>query len=174
MTKLSTVVIGLVVFVLSFGTGLSAAGQETEVLTVQQAVEELGVVPNEEELTLVVIHLNDKSVEALFTTAPNMQQLQEQAAEATMLFVQGTNGSSDVVAPDLDWQVRRGDELVTTRAVNISNFEEGSAVPGGERYSGLVVADKLIDHRSQFVVENGERQFTFTFSETQIELIEGS
>ena len=149
MTKFVTVVIGLVLFVSSFGTGLStgisAAGQETEVLTVQQAVEEFGVVLNEEELTLVVIHLNDKSVEALFTTAPNMQQLQEQAAEATMFFVQGTNGSSDVVAPDLDWHVRQGDELVTTRAVNISNFEEGSAVPGGERYSGLVVAEKQIE-----------------------------
>ena len=46
-----------------------------------------------------------------------------------MFFVQGTNGSSDVVSPDLDWQVRQGDELVTTRAVNISNFEEASEVP---------------------------------------------
>lgn len=91
-----------------------------------------------------------------------------------MFFVQGTNGSSDVVSPDLDWQVRQGDELVTTRAVNISNFEEASEVPDGERYSGLVVADKLIDHRSQFIVENGERQFTFAFSDSPIELIEGS
>ena len=89
MTKSVTVVIGLVLFVSSLSTGLStglgAAGQEAEVLTVQQAVEEFGVVLNEEGLTLVVIYLNDKSVEALFTTAPNMQQLQEQAAEATIV-----------------------------------------------------------------------------------------
>lgn len=79
-----------------------------------------------------------------------------------------------MVTPDLDWQLRQGDELVTTRAVNISNFEDTSEVPDGERYSGLVVADTLIDHRSEFIVENGERQFTVAFSDSQIELIEGS
>ena len=69
-------------------------------------------------------------------------------------------------------QVRQGEELIATRPINIANFEEGSEVPDGERYSGLVVADGLVDHRTEFVVENGERGFDFAFSPTQIEMIE--
>ena len=99
-----------------------------------QAVEEFGSVLEDEGLTLVVIHLNDKSVQALFSTAPNMQALQVQAKQATMFFVQGTNATSETLAPALDWQVRQGDELIGTRPINIANFEENAEVPEGERY----------------------------------------
>ena len=170
VTKFAAIFITLVLLVSSLGAG----AQETEVLTVPQALEEFGSVLEDEGLTLVVIHLNDKSVEALFTTAPNMQALQVQAKEATMFFVQGTNGTSETLTPALEWQVRQGDDLIGTRAVNIANFEENSEVPGGERYSGLVVAEGLVDHRNEFVLENGERRFNFAFSPTQIAMIDGN
>ena len=107
--------------------------QESEVLTVPQAVEQFGSVLDDEGLTLVVIHLNDKSVEALFSTAPNMRALQLQAKDATMFFVQGTNATSETVAPALEWQLRQGDDVLGTRPINIANFEENSEVPDGER-----------------------------------------
>ena len=137
MTKPTAVFITLVLLVSSLGAGLGAGAQEAEVLTVPQALEEFGSVLEDEGLTLVVIHLNDKSVEALFSTAPNMQELQGQAKEATMFFVQGTNGTSETLVPALEWQVSQGKELIATRPVNIANFEENSEVPDGERYSGL-------------------------------------
>ncbi len=143
-------------------------------LTVPQAVEQFGSVLDDEGLTLVVIHLNDKSVEALFSTAPNMRALQLQAKDATMFFVQGTNATSETVAPALEWQLRQGDDVLGTRPINIANFEENSEVPDGERYSGLVVADGVVDVRTEFVLENGERQFSFAFSPTQIEMIVGA
>ena len=154
----------------SFG----AEAQEGEVLTVPQAVEQFGSVLEDEGLTLVVIHLNDKTVEALFSTAPNMRALQLQSRDATMFFVQGTNGTDETSEPLLDWLVRqRGDEI-STRAINIENFEEDSEVPGGARYSGLVVAQRPVDYRNEFTVESGFRVFTFAFSPGQIEMIEGS
>ena len=170
MTKSAAVFITLVWLVSSFGAG----AQESEVLTVSQAVEEFGAVIDDEGLTLVVIHLNDKSVEALFTTAPNMRALQVQAKESTMFFVQGTNATSGTLAPVLEWQIRQGDELMATRPVNIANFEENAEVPDGERYSGLVVAEGLVDVRTEFIVENGARSFNFAFSPAQIEMIEGT
>lgn len=152
----------------------SAEAQEGEVLTVPEAVEQFGSVLEDEGLTLVVIHLNDKTVEALFSTAPNMRALQLQAKDATMFFMQGTNGTDEVMEPLLDWTVRqRGDEL-STRAINISNFEDSSEVPAGERFSGLVVAQRQVDYRNEFTVESGFRVFTFAFSPDQIEMIEGS
>ena len=173
MTKSAAIFISLVLLVSSLGAGAQEA-QEGEVLTVPQALEEFGSVLEEEGLTLVVIHLNDKSVEALFSTAPNMQALRVQAKQATMFFVQGTNATSETLVPALEWQVRQGEELIGTRPINIANFEEGSEVPDGERYSGLVVAEGLVDHRNEFVLENGARVFNFAFSPTQIEMIEGS
>lgn len=170
MPKSAAVFITLVLLVASLGVG----AQESEVLTVPQAVEEFGAVLEDEGLTLVVIHLNDKSVEALFSTAPNMQALRVQAKQATMFFVQGTNGTSETLAPALEWQVRQGGEVIGTRPVNIANFEEDAEVPDGERYSGLVVAESLVDHRTEFVVENGERSFNFAFSPTQIAMIDGN
>ena len=44
----------------------------------------------------------------------------------------------------------------------------------GSAYSGLVVADGVVDVRTEFVLENGERQFSFAFSPTQIEMIVGA
>ena len=102
MTKSAAVFITLVLLVSSLGAGAQES-EESEVLTVPQALEEFGSVLEEEGLTLVVIHLNDKSVEALFTTAPHMQALRVQAKQATMFFVQGTNGTSETVAPALEW-----------------------------------------------------------------------
>jgi hypothetical protein len=91
-----------------------------------------------------------------------------------MFFVQGTNGTDEAMEPLLNWLVRqRGDE-VSTRPINISNFEEDSEVPGGERFSGLVVAQRPIDYRNEFTVESGFRVFTFAFSPEQLEMIEGS
>ncbi len=55
---------------------VGAEAQESEVMSVQQAVEEFGVVLDDEGVSVVVVHLNDKSVEALFTTAPNKETLQ--------------------------------------------------------------------------------------------------
>ena len=124
-------------------------------LTVPQAVEQFGSVLDDEGLTLVVIHLNDKSVEALFSTAPNMRALQLQAKDATMFFVQGTNATSETVAPALEWQLRQGDDVLGTRPINIANFEENSEVPDGERYSGLVVADGVVDRSDRVCL--GER-----------------
>ena len=166
MTKSAAVLTTFMLLVGSFG----AEAQEEEVLTVPQAVEQFGSVLEDEGLTLVVIHLNDKTVEALFSTAPNMRALQLQSRDATMFFVQGTNGTE----PLLDWLVRqRGDEI-STRAINIENFEEDSEVPGGARYSGLVVAQRPVDYRNEFTAESGFRVFTFAFSPDQIEMIEGS
>jgi hypothetical protein len=159
VTKSAAVFITLVLLVSSLG----ARAQESEVLTVPQAVEEFGSVLEDEGLTLVVIHLHDRSVEALFLTAPNMQVLREQAKQATMFFVQGTNGTSETLAPSLEWQVRHGDAVIGTRPVNIENFEENSEVPHGERYSGFVVSESLIDHRTEFVVEKRGAQLDSRF-----------
>jgi len=168
--KSATVLFTCVLLLFSFG----ADAQESDVLTVSEAVEEFGSVLEDEGLTLVVIHLNDKSVEALFSTAPNMRALQLQAKGATMFFVQGTNGTAETLEPALDWQIRQAGEEIPTRAINIANFDEDSEVPEGERYSGLIVAPRPIDHTSEFVVENGLRSFNFVFSPSQIEMIEGT
>jgi hypothetical protein len=83
VTKFAALFVPLVLLVSSLGAG----AQEAEVLTVPQVLEEFGSVLEDEGLTLVVIHLNDQSVEALFTTGPNMQALQAEAKEAIMFFV---------------------------------------------------------------------------------------
>ena len=169
MTRFATV-LTILFLAASFG----AAAQESEVLTVQQAVEQFGVVIEDEGLTLVVIHLNDKSVQALFSTAPNMQALQTQAREASMFFVQGTNGTPDTLTPDLEWELSQGDNVITMQAVNIASFEPEAEVPAGERYSGLVVANQLVDLGSAFSMQNGDHQFDFSFSPDQVQLIEGT
>lgn len=151
-----------------------AAAQGPETLSAEQVVAEYGSVIQDEGLSIIVIHLNNQSVASLYGTAPNMQALRTQARQMTMFLVQGTNQRSGTFQPNPYWQIHQGTESIRARMVNISNFEANSRVPVGARFSGLVVTDQLIDPRTEFSVTNGEYQFDFSFSTSQIEIIEGS
>ena len=167
MMKLA-VVLGAFVLLVS---SVAARAQEDQTLSHDQVMADFGSVIEEAGLTIRVIHLNDQTVEALFT-APTKYALRGQARKATIFFVQGTVTRPVMVQPDLEWQIRQGADLIPARVHSISNFEANASVGEGDQYSGLVVADQLIDPRTEFTVENGEHRFDFAFSASQIAVIE--
>jgi hypothetical protein len=167
MTRLAAVLATLILLVSPVGAG----EQSPTPLSPEEALDEFGAVVEDGGLTLAVIHLNDRSVEALFS-APSKYSLRVQAKQSTMFFVQGTNDGSRMVRPGLEWQIRQDANLISSRVVSISNFEENSEVSRGDQYSGLVVADGLVDPRSAFTVENGSYHFDFDFSASQADMID--
>jgi hypothetical protein len=168
MKKLSTVLTALVCLVSPSWT----AAQQPEPPDPQEVMAEFGTVIEDSGLQITVVHLNDQSVEALFT-APTKYSLRVQARQATMFYVQGMNQRPLVVRPDLAWQIRQDAEVIPARVVSINNFEANSQVSEGDQFAGLVVTDQLIDPRSAFTVENGEYHFDFAFSSSQADMIEG-
>ena len=167
MMKLATVLVTLTCLVSPVG-----AEQEPEPPNRLQVIEDFGTVIDDAGLTIRVIHLNDQSVEVIFS-APTKYSLRVQARQATMFFVEGTNQRPLVVRPDRGWQIRQDADLIQARVVNIRNYEANSRVNEGDQFSGLVVADQVIDPRTDFTVENGSYSFDFAFSPSQVTVIEG-
>ena len=114
------------------------------------------------EITMTVIHLNNATVEAYFV-APTKYSLRVQAKQTTIFYVQGRVKRSMQV--EERWEVRQGARIIRCTTVNISNFEPGRMLSDGDRFTGLVVLEQLVNPRAEFTMVNGDQyRFDFTFS----------
>ncbi len=157
-----------------------AAGQTPDPTATAAAVTELvqdyvRLIEND-EMSLMVVHLNDFTTDAFFS-APTKYSLRAQARQNTMFFVSGV--AKRDMSLDIDYTlVQAGQstqEPVTYRtvAVNISNFEAGASLREGEEFQGVIsTVAQEIDLRVPFEVTTGEFAVLFELSMDAVDRIQ--
>ena len=164
MKKLAAALITLAIAVSS-----TVIAQEESDL--QSLFRDFASVIDDREIMIVAIHLNDATVEALFT-APTKYSLRVQAKQTTIFYVRGTVKQSMQLHDE--WEVRQGAREIRCTTVNISNFEPGIVLSEGDEFTGLVVLDQLVNPRAGFDLSNGDRvRFDFLFSTNAVAQIDG-
>ena len=166
MKKLAAALITLAIAVSSTSTVIAQEDSD-----LQSLFRDFASVIDDREIMIVAIHLNDATVEALFT-APLKYSLRVQAKQTTIFYVRGTvkqsMGVHDV------WEVRQGARDIPCTTVNISNFEPGIVLSDGDEFTGLVVLDQLVNPRAGFTLSNGDLfRFEFLFSSNAVAQIDG-
>ncbi|MEE2636051.1 MAG: hypothetical protein VYE68_02310 [Acidobacteriota bacterium] len=133
-----------------------------------------------DNMSLMVIHLNDVTTDALFSP-PSKYALRAQARTNTMFFVQGVakgdlRVSTDYELAQVDQLTRQGPTLRTT-AVNISNFETGTELSDGEQFQGIITTpSQALNLSAPFEVKldptGGNYTIGFRFSQEAVERLE--
>ena len=141
------------------------AGQ-SELAEVVEEYLERGVA---DDLTLMVVHLNDITTDALFT-APSKYSLRAQARQSTMFYVQGDAKSDHRV--DVDFRLRQGTTVYRTKAVSLDKFEAGVTIQEGEQFQGILTLDSSINLRAPFVLTSQDYRLEFEFSRAAVDRLE--
>ena len=130
---------------------------------------------DEQGFSLMVVHLNDFTTDALFT-APTKYSLRAQARQNLMFFIKGEALRS--IAVDTDYQVLQVDPVTLTgqphRATpfNISNFEDGTRLSAGEEFQGVISMPPLVRVNAPFEVKIGQVNVYFDLSSDAIERLQ--
>ncbi len=152
--------ITLALLMVALASPLVSAEQELNTL-----LADFGRPLKKDGITLFVIHLNDKTVEALFSQSPRKQALRVQARQAAMFYVQG------VADKDLEvnttFAVTQG-RVVPGTAYNVTNFEHGKKVAKGQRIDGFVAFNLKLNLSEPFTVQSGGDAVEFQLSEKAV------
>ena len=130
---------------------------------------------DEQGFSLMVVHLNDFTTDALFT-APTKYSLRAQARQNLMFFIKGEALRS--IAVDTDYQVLQVDPVTLTgqphraTSFNISNFEDGTRLNAGEEFQGVISMPPLVRVNSPFEVKIGQVNVYFDLSPDAIERLQ--
>jgi len=125
----------------------AAAGQEAPDLG--QVLRDFGLRSNVDGLDLLVVHLNDKTTDALFE-APAKYSFRAQARQVTMFYVLGTPDRPITVTTD--FRIRQEAIDVRFTPHSLSNFEEGTEVGPGETFSGILALNQILSLRIPFSI----------------------
>ena len=120
-------------------------------------------------LDLLVVHLNDKTTDALFEP-PAKYSLRAQARQATMFYVLGTADRD--VAVSTDFRIRQEVNELRFTPHNLSNFEDGTRVAPGESFTGILALDRILSLRIPFSAVHGEHTLEFEFIPNMLSQIE--
>ena len=143
-----------------------AAGQDES--DFETLLRDFGSVLRDGGVTVMLIHLNDTTVDALFEP-PTKYSLRAQARQASIFYVQGTTDRD--LQPD-DWQARQESRVIGARTISLSNFEPG-LLPAGTQFTGLIVLDQPVNLRAEFTVQYGDQYyFDFLFSPSAVARIQ--
>lgn len=129
-----------------------------------------------EEMSLMVVHLNDFTTDAFFSP-PTKYSLRAQARLNMMFFIQGV-AKRDITV-DTNYKVVQRDQstqsIVTslrTIAINILNFEDGTLISEGEEFQGIISTPaQSINLRAPFDVQIGEFHLRFELSTDAVDRI---
>ena len=143
MTRLGTALLSIVLVVPP-----AFAGQEAPP-DVNQLMRDFGVRSSVDGLDLLLVHLNDKTTDALFE-APAKYSFRAQARQVTMFYVLG---SSDLpVTVETEFRIRQESLDVRLTPHNLSNFEAGTQVAPGESFTGILALNQIIPLRIAFSI----------------------
>ena len=153
-----------------------AAGQAPDAAAITEVVADyVGRIENE-EMSLMVVHLNDFTTDALFS-APTKYSMRAQARQNMLFFVQGV--AKRDIAVDTDYRVLQMDQLTQpgktfrTNAINLSNFEDGALLSEGEEFQGIIwTPATAINLRAPFEVRVGDFSVPFALSREAVERLE--
>ena len=154
---------------------LPVAAQE-ETHDSAELVSDYSVQIETDNMTLMVIHLNDVTTDALFS-APSKYALRAQARTNTMFFLQGVaigdlRVTTDYRLAQLDQLTLQGPTLRTT-PVNISNFESGTELSDGEQFQGIITTPSTgINLSSPFDVKFEDYTVSFHLSQDAVSRLE--
>ncbi len=157
MKRLGTPLLAIVMLVPA-----AAAAQETPDLG--SVLQDFGRRSSGNGLDLLVVHLNDKTTDALFEP-PAKYSLRAQARQVTMFYVLGTADRDATISTD--YRVRQGAISVNElrlRPHSISGFEDGARLAAGESFIGILMLDQVLSLRTAFSVVQGEHTFNFEFT----------
>ena len=157
MKRLGTLLLAIVRLVPA-----AAAAQETPDLG--SALQDFGRRSSGNGLDLLVVHLNDKTTDALFEP-PAKYSLRAQARQVTMFYVLGTADRDATISTD--YRVRQGAISVNELRLSphsISGFEDGARLAAGESFIGILMLDQVLSLRTAFSVVQGEHTFNFEFT----------
>ncbi len=153
-----------------------AAGQTTDTLDSDLIVQEYSSQIENEYMSLMVVHLNDFTTDALFSS-PTKYSLRAQARQSTMFFVAGV--AKQDMSVDVDYELVQYNVFTGLRvafravAVNIFNFEPGASIVEGEGFQGIVSAPAQgLDLRAPFDVRFGQVSVRFELSADAVHRIQ--
>ncbi len=154
-----------------------AAGQTTDTLDSDLIVQEYSSQIENEYMSLMVVHLNDFTTDALFSS-PTKYSLRAQARMNIMFYLQGTANRD--IAIDTDYDIVQFNDAtqesfdLRTTAVNILNFEDGTRIAAGEQFQGIVSSPsrQQINLRGPFGIKQGEFMVLLRLSSDAVERLE--
>ena len=120
-------------------------------------------------VSYTVIHLNDKTVEALFAQSPSKLAMRVQARQNTMFYVQGTVEEDTEIS--IGFSVEQGGETIEGKALSMSNFEDGRELKPGDRLDGVVALGRKLNLSEPFTVENDGESVLFDFPDDVVQEI---
>ena len=119
------------------------------------------------DIDLSLVHLNNVTVPILFEP-PTLYVIRAQAAETTLLYVQGTA----TVESELDttgFSIEQDGTSMAAKPINVKYFEGGTVtVPGGERVDGILAFEGSVDLSRPFTVMHGGNAVEFRLSEEAV------
>ncbi len=152
-------IIGLAVVAFVLVAVQQAAGQDRDA-AVEQVLKDFGRPASTSRVSMMLVHLNDRTTDALFE-APLKYSLRAQARAGTMFYVEGTaDGAGEL---NTDFRIQQGQDQYQARLVNISNFAKGTKLSAGDKIRGIIAIDKLLTLRQKIDVYYGNERVTFEF-----------
>ena len=154
---------------------LPAAGQTPETLDYDMIIQDYSSRIENEDMSLMVVHLNDFTTDALFSP-PTKYSLRAQARVNIMFYLQGTANRD--MAIDTDYQIAQFNDVtqesteLRTTAVNLLNFEDGTRIAAGEQFQGILSwPSRLINLSYPFGVNIGEYTVLLRLSREAVDRI---
>lgn len=114
-----------------------------------------------EGITLSFTHLNNKTIEVLFS-GPSKYAIRAKANQATAFYVQGEPEKN--LTLDSTFVIEQDGQTFGCSAVDIQNFAGGS-VSKGKMVKGILQLDKKLDFTHPFKVKNAATSFDLNMSE---------
>jgi len=167
MKNVGIVLIACVVIAVPVFAGQEPAADQPPAVDLNQLMLDFGRVGTTDEIHFVVVHLNDKTTDALFD-APQKYALRAQARNRSMWFVRGVILKDDVTL-NLDFRVY--DHRSTSAAsishrpemVSMKNFKNGTELAEGDEFVGILALAQYIPPQTKTILQHGELRFDFTF-----------
>ena len=147
---------------------VDAARRATEV---HRLMAEFGRAVRGAGATLLLVHLNDLTTDALFP-GPFKYSLRAQARARTMFYVQGAADEDTAVTSD--FLIQQGSEYFQARSINIMSFEPGLRVSAGDEVRGIISIDALLDVCSTIGIYYGGQRIEFTLPPAVVAKLVGS
>ena len=123
---------------------------------------DFGRLAEADDVTLTLIYLNDRTVEALFA-APRKYAFRAQARQRPLFLAQGIAHSALDV--NLEFSAEQDGAVIPGQTYDIANFAGAATLSEGDRFGGLVALEGQIDVSKPFTIVNGDLRFDFDLPE---------
>ncbi|GAB4247784.1 MAG: hypothetical protein Kow00109_23920 [Acidobacteriota bacterium] len=123
-----------------------------------------------EGLTLNLVHVNNATVDSLFT-APSKYSIRARANQVALFYVQGRPQEAGKLSTD--FALEQNGQTVAGVVHNIQNFVAGD-VAAGTKLDALLEFPTKLDPSRPFTVRNGKAAVSFELSAKALELLKAS